>query len=51
MRTTDVKVLAVDGQKLMEFCTANPECGFKFMHRGACMLAERSSGTRLQLLG
>jgi CRP-like cAMP-binding protein len=47
---TDVKVLAVDGKQLMEFCAANPAFGFKFMHRVACVLAERLSGTRLQLL-
>jgi CRP-like cAMP-binding protein len=47
---TDVSALAMDGQKLMEFCGANPTFGFKFMHRIACVLAERLSGTRLQLL-
>ena len=47
---TDVTALALDGQKLMEFCDANPDFGFKFMHRIACVLAERLSGTRLQLL-
>ena len=47
---TDVTALALDGQKLMEFCAANPTFGFKFMHRIACVLAERLSGTRLQLL-
>ena len=47
---TDVTALALDAQKLMEFCAANPTFGFKFMHRIACVLAERLSGTRLQLL-
>ena len=47
---TDVTALALDAQKLMEFCAANPKFGFKFMHRIACVLAERLSGTRLQLL-
>ena len=46
---TDVTALALDGQKLMEFCAANPAFGFKFMHRIACVLAERLSATRLQL--
>ena len=47
---TDVTALALDAKKLMEFCAANPKFGFKFMHRIACVLAERLSGTRLQLL-
>jgi CRP-like cAMP-binding protein len=47
---TDVTALALDAEKLMEFCAANPKFGFKFMHRIACVLAERLSGTRLQLL-
>ena len=47
---TDVTALRLDAQKLMEFCSANPDFGFKFMHRIACVLAERLSGTRLQLL-
>jgi CRP-like cAMP-binding protein len=47
---TDVTAFALDAQKLMEFCSTNPTFGFKFMHRMACVLAERLSGTRLQLL-
>ena len=46
----DVKALAIDGEKLMKFCAANPEFGFRFMHRVAGVLAERLSGTRQQLL-
>jgi CRP-like cAMP-binding protein len=45
-----VKALAFDGDALMKFCAANPTFGFQFMHRVACTLAERLSGTRLQLL-
>jgi CRP/FNR family transcriptional regulator, cyclic AMP receptor protein len=47
---TPVKALKVDGAALMRFCETNPTFGFKFMHRAACTLAERLSGTRLQLL-
>jgi CRP-like cAMP-binding protein len=47
---TPVKALEFDGNKLMEFCASNPSFGFRFMHRAACTLAERLSGTRLQLL-
>ena len=47
---TEVTALALDAQKLLEFCSANPKFGFKFMHRVACVLSERLSGTRLQLL-
>lgn len=47
---TPVKALQFDGEKLMQFCASNPAFGFKFMHKVACTLAERLSGTRLQLL-
>jgi CRP-like cAMP-binding protein len=47
---TPVKALVFDGDALMEFCGKNPVFGFRFMHRVACTLAERLSGTRLQLL-
>jgi len=48
---TPVTALVFDGDELMKFCAANPSFGFRFMHRVACTLAERLSGTRLQLLG
>jgi len=47
---TTVRALAFNGEELMKFCAANPAFGFQFMHRVACTLAERLSGTRLQLL-
>jgi CRP-like cAMP-binding protein len=47
---TEVKVLAIDGNELIAFCEGNPAFGYKFMQRVACTLAERLSGTRLQLL-
>jgi CRP-like cAMP-binding protein len=47
---TPVTALAFDGNELMKFCAANPSFGFTFMHLVACTLAERLSGTRLQLL-
>jgi CRP-like cAMP-binding protein len=47
---TPVKALAFDGKELMDFCGANPTFGFEFMRRTARALAERLSGTRLQLL-
>jgi CRP/FNR family transcriptional regulator, cyclic AMP receptor protein len=47
---TAVVVLVFDGDTLMKYCSDNPAFGFRFMHRVACTLAERLSGTRLQLL-
>jgi CRP-like cAMP-binding protein len=47
---TAVKALEFEGSKLMSFCAANPSFGFEFMRRVACVLAERLSGARLQLL-
>jgi len=47
---TRVRALVFDGDTLMDFCAKNPVFGFRFMHRVACTLAERLSGTRLQLL-
>jgi CRP-like cAMP-binding protein len=47
---TPVTALVFDGDALMDFCTKNPAFGFRFMHRVACTLADRLSGTRLQLL-
>lgn len=44
------KALEFDGEDLMQLCMSNPSFGFQFMHRAACTLAERLSGTRLQLL-
>jgi CRP/FNR family cyclic AMP-dependent transcriptional regulator len=45
-----VTALVFDGESLMDFCAKNPVFGFRFMQRVACALAERLSGTRLQLL-
>jgi CRP/FNR family transcriptional regulator, cyclic AMP receptor protein len=45
-----VKALEFVGSELMDFCAANPAFGFEFMRRVACVLAERLSGARLQLL-
>ncbi len=45
-----VRAIVFDGDALMKFCANNPAFGFQFMHRVACTLAERLSGTRLQLL-
>jgi CRP-like cAMP-binding protein len=47
---TPVTALAFDGEALMKFCAANPAFGFEFMRHVSCTLAERLSGTRLQLL-
>jgi CRP-like cAMP-binding protein len=47
---TTVHAYAFNGQKLMEFCSTNPSFGFEFMRRAACVLADRLSATRLQLL-
>lgn len=47
---TPVQALVFDGDSLMDFCAKNPVFGFRFMQRVACTLAERLSGTRLQLL-
>jgi CRP-like cAMP-binding protein len=47
---TPVKALVFDGAALMEFCEKNPVFGFRFMQRVACTLAERLSGTRMQML-
>jgi CRP/FNR family transcriptional regulator, cyclic AMP receptor protein len=47
---TPVKTLEFVGSELMDFCAANPTFGFEFMRRVACVLAERLSGARLQLL-
>src|SRR4029079_19616596 len=35
---SDVKALAIDGEKLMKFCAANPAFGFGFMHSVAGVL-------------
>lgn len=48
--TTNVRAYVFDGEELMKFCRANPEFGFEFMHRAASVLADRLSGTRMQLM-
>lgn len=45
-----MNVLEIDAPKFMKYCESNPDFGFKFMHRIATTLAQRLSGTRLQLL-
>jgi CRP-like cAMP-binding protein len=45
-----VKMLVVDAADLLEFCRTHAEFGFEFMRRAACVLAERLSATRIQLL-
>lgn len=47
---TRVNALVFKGDELMDFCRHNPSFGFKFMQRVACTLADRLSGTRMQLL-
>lgn len=48
--TTQVTAIRIDGEKLVNFCRDNPEFGFEFMRRTAMAIAERLSGTRIQLL-
>jgi CRP-like cAMP-binding protein len=47
---TPVSALVFEGKALMDFCEKCPAFGFRFMHRVACTLADRLSGTRRQLL-
>ena len=47
---TPVEGFAFNGKQLMEFCASNPTFGFEFMRRAACVLADRLSATRMQLL-
>ena len=48
--TTPVKALMFDGDELVKFCKAHADFGFEFMRRAACVLGERLSDTRRQLL-
>lgn len=47
---THVRALAFDGQELVRYCEEHPEFGFEFMRRAACVLADRLSAARVQLL-
>jgi CRP-like cAMP-binding protein len=47
---TPVRAYKFDGEQLLDYCRANPEFGYEFMHRAACTMADRLSGTRLQLM-
>ena len=47
---TPTKVLAIDGEQLVELCRKDPRFGFLLMHRAASVLAQRLTATRLQLL-
>ncbi len=42
--------VAINGEKALALCSADPEFGCEFMHRTAIALAERLSATRLQLM-
>jgi CRP-like cAMP-binding protein len=42
---TDVTALALDAQKLIEFCAANPTFGFKFMHHQTTSLLARPNNS------
>ena len=46
----DSEVVAVSGQRLLEFCDRNPEVGYHLMRRTAVALSKRLLATRLQLL-
>ncbi len=43
------KAIAINGEKLLEFCRTHPQFGFEFMHRATKVLAERLSATRSQI--
>jgi CRP-like cAMP-binding protein len=45
-----VQVLVFDGDELIAYCKSNPDFGFEFMRRAACVLGDRLSATRVQLL-
>lgn len=45
-----VKMLVVDADELLKLCKTHAELGYEFMRRAACVLAERLSATRIQLL-
>lgn len=44
------KAIAIDGERLLAFCTQEPRFGFELMHRVAKTLTKRLNATRLQLL-
>jgi CRP-like cAMP-binding protein len=48
--TSPVKALAFVGSELMDFCGKDTAFGYEFMRRVAYVLAERLSGTRLQMV-
>jgi CRP/FNR family transcriptional regulator, cyclic AMP receptor protein len=43
------KALAIDGEKLLALCKADPTFGCEFMHRAAKVLAQRLGATHSQL--
>ncbi len=47
---TTVKAVVIDGGTLLDFCKTRPEFGFEFMRRVACVLGQRLTATRFQML-
>jgi CRP-like cAMP-binding protein len=48
--TEDTETIAIDADRLLEICTANPQVGFEVMRRMSLALSKRLLATRLQLL-
>jgi CRP-like cAMP-binding protein len=46
----DTETIAIDADRLLEICTANPQVGFEVMRRMSLALSKRLLATRLQLL-
>ncbi len=44
------KVLAIEGERVLALCKADPQFGFDFMHRAAKVMAQRVSALRSQLM-
>lgn len=47
---TDVRMIELNAERLLELCKKNPEFGYKFMRCTSLALAKRLTATRLQLL-
>ena len=47
---TPVTALAFDGEKLLQLCRENPDFGYEFMRRTACVLSDRLNAVRWQLV-
>lgn len=47
---TQVSAVRLPGARVLELCEADAKFGYELMRRVACVLADRLSGTRLQLL-